>query len=119
MVAKWIGRAGTPMEKGLAAGRGISLVRAAAVGGSGHLSPSASRCGGHRSRDTDQVVCGSYGAAGELRPLQPDEARPSDSPDRFHPAEDLFDQFAVALTDRIAKVSCGAPVDGAAPPTGG
>src|SRR6266508_5419420 len=90
MVAKWIGRAGTPMEKGLAAGRGISRIRAAAVGGSCHLSPSASRCGRDHSSDTDQVVCGSYEVAGELRPLQPDEARPSESPDRFHPAEDLF-----------------------------
>src|SRR5262245_55142492 len=34
--------------------------------------------------------------------------------DRFHPAEGLLDQLALALTDRVAHVARGARIDGTA-----
>src|SRR5712692_10746464 len=96
----------------------IGRSRTAVVRGSPGMFALAGQCGRHQSRHTDQVVRGSYEVARELRSLQPDVARASEPADRFHPAEDLLDQFAFALTDGIPDMPRGAPVDRAAPPTG-
>src|SRR5688572_24475008 len=39
-------------------------------------------------------------------------------PDGLHPAEALLDQLSLLLTDRVARVPGGSPIDGA-PPLGG
>jgi hypothetical protein len=108
----------SPMDRGLAASRRIARLRAVGVGGSVSRSGLAGQCGRHQFRDADQVVRSSYEVARELRSLEPDVARPSEPTDRLHPAEDLLNQFAFALTDGIPGMPYGPPVDGTGPPTG-
>src|SRR5215471_21326417 len=74
------------------------------------------RCS-HQSSDAHQVVGSRDEIPGELRPLQPNEPRAAEPADRLHPAENLLNQWTLALTDRIADVPCGAPVDRAASST--
>src|SRR6266511_1216726 len=101
----------SPIDRGLPASRRIGQPWAAVVGGSSRGSGLPGECRRDQFRDADQVVRGSDEVARELRSLEPDVARPAEPADRFHPAEDLLDQFAFALTDGIPDMPRGAPVD--------
>src|SRR6476469_3463048 len=76
------------------------------------------RGGSYQVHHPDKVVGGCHQIAGQLSLLQTEIARSSEPTDRLHPAKDLLDPFADALTDGIPNMTGGSAVDGAAPPTG-
>src|SRR6266571_1885893 len=63
-----------------------------------------------QSSHPEQVVRRAHHVGGELRLHPSDEAALSESADRFHPAEDLLDSFALLLTERITVMPRGARI---------
>src|SRR5688572_21646228 len=59
----------------------------------------------------EQVVGGADEVGGELRPLDAAESRLAEATDGLPPAEDLLDELALALTDRVVGMPRGSRVD--------
>src|SRR5580698_7692059 len=68
-------------------------------------------CGLQQVPDSHQVVGGCRQSERPANARQPFVPRFPHQANRFHPAEDLLDALASALTDRIARVSRRPPVD--------
>src|SRR5712691_2937388 len=63
-----------------------------------------------QSSHPEQVVRRADHVGGELRLHPSDETTLSESADRFHPAEDLLDSFALLLTHGITVMPRGARI---------
>src|SRR5918911_2025519 len=71
---------------------------------------------GHLSRQrrqpaqSQQVIRGTYQVGVQLHPCASDKRRLAKSPAALHPAEDLFDTLAFLLTNLVARMARGAPI---------
>src|SRR3990172_1164574 len=74
------------------------------------LRPSCRPSGQYQAAHPQQVIGTGHPVEGLLRPLDPSIARLPQAPDRLDPAKDLFDPFSNALTDLVARVPGGAPL---------
>ena len=65
-----------------------------------------------QAAEAEQVVGRADQCSRKLRPAAALEARVPNAAEGLHPAEDLFDQLPLSLTDALAGVPCRAGVDG-------
>src|ERR671935_608097 len=71
---------------------------------------------GHREQRShaNQIVDGGGERKGPLDAVPAAMPQFPQQADRLHPAKHFFDAFSRALTDRIARMARGAPIDGTA-----
>src|SRR6187455_1059279 len=63
-----------------------------------------------QSRHAQQVVCSPYHVSGELRLRKADEPSFAQTANGLHPAEDLLDALAFALTHGVTPMPRGASI---------
>src|SRR5579863_210895 len=69
------------------------------------------RWGWLQSAQAQQVVSGAHKVSMQLHPLNAAKARTTKSAEALHPAKDLFDPFALSLTDPVAPVARRARIE--------